>query len=284
MGGNPKLLEGVCQRHIKYWWKGSALHKFRKFDLGQKHVRFRWHWSVAVVLTCCSSFNPNFVKMARDNYGADVKQLSSDNQQAKDEVNQWVASRTANLIPQIVGNVTDDLRMIIVSALYIKVRLSKQELTELTKIDLTGPLVPQIPRYDDNKETILRRQWNQRCGYDAWQPQVYLRWKWQTSSANQRIALIHVLPTIQAIQLPLGPSGKQFCATVVLPKTGHTIADTVLTYDGQDVVKSLEFASHVVDLSMPKFTATFSVELKVGSFSYLMQLFFFSTKLGTSRR
>ncbi len=66
------------------------------------------------------SIIPDFIKVNRDFYGAEVKGLDFSNQASKDIINNWVAEHTNNKIPTIIDKIDPNTMMFLINAVYFK--------------------------------------------------------------------------------------------------------------------------------------------------------------------
>lgn len=66
------------------------------------------------------SLKQQFIKATQDFYQGSVTNLDFSNPSAKNKINQWVASKTANQIPEIVDSISPEDALYLINAIYFK--------------------------------------------------------------------------------------------------------------------------------------------------------------------
>lgn len=77
----------------------------------------------------------SFIQTNRNYYNAEVRETDFSNPASKDQINQWCANKTNNKIPEIIENISDDMVMYLINAVYFKGIWKYRFLKENTQSD-----------------------------------------------------------------------------------------------------------------------------------------------------
>jgi serpin B len=175
---------------------------------------------------------PEFVQTLGASYGAPLERLDfpADTEAARERINGWVAERTEKRIPELMpsGSITPDTVLVLVNALYLEAKWSQPfgkystETEPFTRLDGSRADVPLM----HNAE--LEARYADAEGY-------------------------------QAVELPYGDS--ELSMLVVVPDEGG-FAEFERGFDaGRLAAVDAAMSEGVVDLFLPRWSATFDVDL-----------------------
>ncbi len=175
---------------------------------------------------------PEFVDTLAASYGAPLERLdfAADAEGARERINGWVSERTEERIPELLpsGFVTPDTVLVLVNALYLEAKWSRPfgkyptEAAPFTGLDGSTGDVPTM------RNAELRTRYVDAEGY-------------------------------QAVELPYGKG--ELSMLVVVPDEGR-FADFERRFDAERLAAvDAALRAGVVDLFLPRWSASFSVDL-----------------------
>lgn len=97
---------------------------------------------------------PGFIETNQNFYDAEVNQLDFSSLSAVGTINNWVAQKTHDKIPEIIDQLSDDDRMVLLNAIYFNGTWAKEfddqgtKMRNFTKTDDTGIEVPMMSKED----------------------------------------------------------------------------------------------------------------------------------------
>ena len=188
------------------------------------------------------ALNDSFVSQAQEYYQAEVNSLDFKQPQTKDTINQWVASKTADKIPQIIDAVSPQSALYLINAVYFKG-------------DWTTPFdsskTTQQPFYTQPDVPVQEAMMNQTGEYRYYQNDKF-----------------------QAVALPYGKK-QQLSMYLLLPSQDSSLAEfqAQLTPDNWQEWLS-QMRSQPGKISLPRFQLEYEAELKNALASLGMQQIF----------
>jgi serpin B len=163
---------------------------------------------------------PDFISINQLYYNAEVRALNFSDPASVKTINGWVASKTNNKIPKVIDEITDDLVMFLINAIYFK----GQWTYDFNK-DQTAPGTFHLSPVDETTVPFMHRKGTFHYYSDE---------------------------SLQLLEMPYGQGN--FSMVVLLPKQGYSVSDLAESLT-PEVWNSMlaDTASAHVDIAMPRF-------------------------------
>ncbi len=193
--------------------------------------------------------NSTFSATLADSYKAGVEQLDFTSPQTPARINNWCASHTGGMIPQIVDNVDPGAVSYIMNAIYFNGTWTDKFDKAMTKTERFSGYtrdVKRVPMMHNNGKYMY-------CSRDGY----------------------------AAVVLPYGNGSYRM--TVILPDGGKGVADVMRSFDDKTfAVLPRDMTECIVDLKLPRFTTSITMPLN-GIMSSLGAPTMFSSEADFSR-
>ncbi|PSB12399.1 proteinase inhibitor I4 serpin [Pleurocapsa sp. CCALA 161] len=176
------------------------------------------------------SLKQQFIKTTQDFYQGSLTNLDFSNPSAKNKINQWVASKTANQIPEIVDSISPEDALYLINAIYFKGNWTN-------KFDPNA--TTEQPFYLDSNQTKPVAMMSQTGDYRYYENEQF-----------------------QAIRLPYGKQG-QLGMYIFLPQKNSSLKQfnqQLNLANWQEWLKQMRSQSG--NISLPKFKLEYDTELK----------------------
>jgi serpin B len=169
----------------------------------------------------------DFIKKNEEFYDAEIQNLDFYDVNSVDVINSWVSDKTYQKIPKIIDQVSPNLRMILINALYFK---------SDWKYNFDEEKTSELPFYAENETTNVKMM--QLSGtLNLYENEKFL-----------------------AVKLPY--KNEKFSMTIFLPKENQTTTDIISLLSIQNWQKWNEnYIQKTIDLEMPKFKSSYEIEL-----------------------
>ncbi|MDD3078647.1 MAG: serpin family protein [Paludibacter sp.] len=166
------------------------------------------------------SIKQDFLNLNSTNFGAYIKELDFDQSWAKDTINNWCSNKTNGLIPSIVDQISQDVRLYLINAVYFKGIWEKQ-------FDKDRTYESRFTDESGNSSEINMMSMTDTFPY------------WEDNRA-------------QYIELPYG--NESFGMTIILPEWGTNITELLdsITSEKWDSAIS-DMTSREVRINLPRF-------------------------------
>lgn len=176
------------------------------------------------------SLKDSFIKTTQDFYQGSVTNLDFSNPSAKNQINQWVASKTANQIPEIVDAISPEDALYLINAIYFKGNWTD-------KFDPNA--TTEQPFYLDSNQTKPVAMMSQTGDYRYYENEQF-----------------------QVIRLPYGKQG-QLGMYIFLPQKNSSLKQFNQQLNLANWQKWLkQMRSQSGNVSLPKFKLEYDTELK----------------------
>jgi serpin B len=203
-------------------------------------------------------FLPDFLGNATSNYQAVVNQVNfaTESEPVREEINQWVAQQTQNIIQNLLvpGTVNPDTRLVLVNAIYFKGAWASAFNSNVTTIQpfyTSGTPIQSVPINFTPNQTANTPLTNQTLNFSP----GHVSLMYQTEPVGYYQA-----DSFQAVELPY--SGTNATMVVLLPADYGGLAQLEASLTPQALAQVLtNLAVQTVDVFLPKFSLQWSAKL-----------------------